>query len=297
MIVDLAIVIVTYNSAHVIEDLLDSLPAAVGSLTSDVVVVDNGSSDSTTDVVAQRDDCTLIESTNRGYAAGINTGVAAAQSARATLVLNPDVRLLPQAAAIMLSVADGGCGIVAPQVRGDDGRLHLSLRREPTILRELGLTRSRIPALSEYVSRSSDYLAPASVDWALGAVLLVTRECADAIGEWDESFFLYSEETDLCARARDAGFEVRYEPTAVAVHIGAQSGADERTYSMQIVNRVRYYSRRHSRLASWTYYALATFNEVRRIPGGHQHGYTVKTLLRPRLRPTELDCGDSLLPS
>ncbi len=296
MAVDLAIVVVTYNSAHVIDDLLDSLPAAVGALTVDVVVVDNGSSDDTPEVVGRRNDCTLIRSTNRGYSAGINTGVNAAQPARATLILNPDVRLLPDAAAIMLSVAGKGVGIVAPQVRGDDGHLHLSLRREPTILRELGLTRTRLARFSEYVSQTDAYLTPGSFDWALGAVLLVTDECSEAIGGWDESFFLYSEETDLCARARDAGFTPRYEPSAVAVHIGAQSGVNERTYSMQAINRVRYYSRRHSSLASWSYFALSILNELRRTPVGPQHRHAMLTLLRPGLRPAELNCGGSLLP-
>jgi GT2 family glycosyltransferase len=90
-----AIVVVTYNSARVVGALLDSIPAALGQLTSDVVVVDNGSSDGTRDLLKSRIDCRLIESSNDGYAAGINKGIRAAFAAEAILILNPDVLLEP----------------------------------------------------------------------------------------------------------------------------------------------------------------------------------------------------------
>jgi N-acetylglucosaminyl-diphospho-decaprenol L-rhamnosyltransferase len=300
--VDLAIVIVTYNSRHVIEALLDSLPLAVGSLTSHVVVVDNDSTDGTAELVEQRGDCVVVRSTNDGYSAGINRGCAAARPARATLILNPDVRLVPGAAAVMFDCArtitdvSRNIGIVAPQIRDEHGRLHRSLRREPTLLRALGLTRSNLPALSEYVGREREYLRSTNVDWALGAALLITAECRAAVGDWDESFFLYSEETDFCRRARAAGFVIRYEPTAVAVHIGAQSGVSDDIHSMQILNRVRDYTRRHGTVASWSYFGLAILNEAYRIPREQRHRHAVVALLRPGRRPRQLDCSHQLLP-
>jgi N-acetylglucosaminyl-diphospho-decaprenol L-rhamnosyltransferase len=294
--VDLAIVIVTYNSRHVIEALLDSLPAAVGSLTSHVVVVDNGSTDGTAELIDQRGDCTLVRAPNDGYSAGINRGCAVAQPARATLVLNPDVRLVPGAAAVMFESARDGVGIVAPQIRDEHGRLHRSLRREPTLLRALGLTRTNLSALSEYVGREGEYLRATTVDWALGAALLVTAECIATVGDWDESFFLYSEETDFCRRARVAGFDIRYEPAAVAVHIGAQSGVSDEIHSMQILNRVRDYTRRHHAVAGWAYFGLAILNEAYRMPRERRHRRAVATLLRPSLRPPQLDCSHRMLP-
>src|SRR5260370_38697067 len=92
---DLAVVIVTYNSAHVVGDLLDSLPAALGGLAADVIVVDNGSADLTVEFLAKRADCHLVSSANNAYAAGINRGVSERPAARAILVLNPDVVLRP----------------------------------------------------------------------------------------------------------------------------------------------------------------------------------------------------------
>ncbi len=294
---DIAAVVVTHNSEHVVEDLLDSLPAALGSLTADVVVVDNGSTDDTCSIVQARQDCTLVRSTNIGYAAGVNLGVRRADPAGAILVLNPDVRLYPESVeALARSLDRPGVGIVAPQIRGADGRLHQSLRREPTVRRALGLSRTGIPALSEAVSNVSDYLGPRRVDWAVGAALLISRACDTALGGWNESYFLYSEETDFAARARALGFAIWYEPGAVVVHIGAQSGTSERTHSMQVLNRVRYYARRHGRLVAWPYYTASIIGELSKIRAGTQHRAALRSLLRPASRPSELRCSYRQLP-
>ena len=88
---DVLVVIVTYNSADVIAALLDSLPEGLGDLRADVVVVDNGSSDGTRRLLAQRPDCRLVESENWATPQEINRGVAAGEPAEAVLVLNADV--------------------------------------------------------------------------------------------------------------------------------------------------------------------------------------------------------------
>jgi N-acetylglucosaminyl-diphospho-decaprenol L-rhamnosyltransferase len=295
---DLAVVIVTYNSAHVVGDLLDSLPAALDGLQADIVVVDNGSSDGTAGLVAGRGGCRLVRAANVGYAGGINRGVREAVSAEAILVLNPDVRLHERSVPPLLAaLQDPDVGIVAPQVRSAAGTLELSLRREPTLARALGLTKTKLPVFSEYVARASAYASPCNVDWALGAVLLMSRKCYDAVGGWDESFFLYSEETDLALRARDAGWRVRYEPRAVAVHIGGQSGRSNATHAMQVINRVRLYRRRHRPIASWCYYSVTVANQLSKVPRGHRESWSAAVaLLRPPRRPAELGCSDRLMP-
>ncbi|HEY4854882.1 MAG TPA: glycosyltransferase family 2 protein [Streptosporangiaceae bacterium] len=295
---DIAVVIVTYNSAHVVGDLLDSLPAALDGLTADVIIVDNGSTDGTAELLAAREGCRVVCSANTGYAGGINRGVREAMSAEAILVLNPDVRLHEGSVPPLLAVLrEPNVGIVAPQVRSPQGALELSLRREPTLLRALGLTRTKLALFSEYVTRPSDYARPRDVDWALGAVLLMSRKCYDTLNGWDETYFLYSEETDLALRARDAGLLTRYEPRAVAVHIGGQSGRTHRTHAMQIVNRVRLYRRRHGALASWCYYWLAVANELSRVPRGHPESWSgALALLRPTRRPGELGCSSQRMP-
>jgi GT2 family glycosyltransferase len=188
-------------------------------------------------------------------------------------------------------------GIAAPRVLTPEGKLHLSLRREPTLARALGLTKTRLAVFSEYVYDPSAYTRPCTVDWALGAALLMSRECYEALGGWDETYFLYSEETDLALRARDAGLLTRYEPRSVAVHIGGQSGRSHRTHSMQMVNRVRLYRRRHGALASWAYYWLIVANQMSKVPRGRRESWhAVVALLRPGRRPAELGCPGRRMP-
>jgi GT2 family glycosyltransferase len=292
------VVIVTYNSMNVIGGLLDSLPSALDGLIYDVVVVDNGSADGTADFVADRGGCHVVRSANVGYAGGINQGVREAVPAEAILILNPDVRLGEKSVLPLLgALREPDVGIVAPQVRSPAGALELSLRREPTLLRAVGLAGTGLAVLSEYVTRPADYASPRIVDWALGAALLISRKCYETLGGWDESYFLYSEETDLCLRARDKGLFTRYEPRSVIVHIGGQSGRDRRTHVMQIVNRVRLYRRRHGAAASWCYYWLTIGSELSWLARGHRQSWSsVAALLRPARRPRELRCCDQRMP-
>jgi N-acetylglucosaminyl-diphospho-decaprenol L-rhamnosyltransferase len=298
MSVDIDIVIVAYNSVQVIGDLLDSIPAAVDGLSYGIVVVDNGSTDGTTELLDARSGCHVVRSVNTGYAGGINRGVQAGKSAEAILILNPDVRLQEKSVPpLVAALSEPRAGIIVPQVRSPSGSLERSLRREPSPLRALGLNWTRVPAFSEYLGNPSDYDTPKRVDWALGAVMLMSRKCYDAVGGWDESFFLYSEETDLCLRARDMGFLTHYEPRSVVVHMGGGSGRDRRTHAMQIVNRVRLYRRRHGTLASWCYFWLTIASELSWLLRGQRHSwYAVLALVRPARRPAEINCRRYLLP-
>ncbi|KRD42983.1 hypothetical protein ASE38_01450 [Cellulomonas sp. Root930] len=293
-----AIVVVTYNSADQIDGLLDSVPAAAGDHPVEIVVVDNGSTDATVELVGRRSDCRLVRETNRGYSAGINVGVSASEGASAILVLNPDARLRPGAIpALVAAMVRTGAGIVAPRVVDADGHLTWSLRRTPTLGRASGLSFTGRTSLSEYVTDRDSYTSEHPVDWALGAALLVDAECHRALGGWDESFFLYSEETDFCHRAADAGWATWFTPTAEVVHVGGGSGQSGRTHAMQIVNRVRYYARRHSTPASALYFTLVLASEVTWLLRGHaQSRASINALVRPRTRPAELGCSGSLIP-
>lgn len=294
---DLSVVIVAYNSAKVIDDLLDSLPAALADLRADVVVVDNSSTDGTAELVEARGG-RVVRSANVGFAGGINRGVREAADADAVLVLNPDVRLAPGAIPpLMAALRLPSTGVVAPRILSEDGSLFPSLRREPSLARAMGLNRTGSPFFSEYVAGGPGYSRAAVADWALGAVLLFSRRCFDALGGWDESFFLYSEETDFCLRARDAGYLTRYIPDSVAVHLGAGSGQTSKTHAMQIINRVRLYRRRHSAAAAWAYYALTVASESTwAVRAGARSRFALTTLFRPSRRPAELGCSDRLMP-
>ena len=212
------VVVVTYNSARHLPALLTSLSTQqvigdwhAGRLT--VVVADNASTDGSAEVAATHPGVTVVPTgANLGYAAGINAAVRAAPPADAVLILNPDLVLEPDAVArLVTTMHRTGAAVVVPQIRDGNGDLYPSLRREPTVRTALGDAlfgshlRSRPAASSETVWAPEAYDVPHPVDWATGAALLVSRDALDVVGDWDEQFFLYSEETDFLRRVRDAG--------------------------------------------------------------------------------------------
>jgi N-acetylglucosaminyl-diphospho-decaprenol L-rhamnosyltransferase len=296
--IDVAAVVVTYNSRDHVTTLLESLPDAFGTLHYSVVVVDNGSTDGTLDLLARRSDCVLVRSTNVGYAAGINRAVLASPEAPTILILNPDATLDHDAVPRMLeSLRRPGVGIVAPRVREEDGRLSPTLRRGPTLGRVGGLSFTRLPAFAERIEDPRQYVSEHEVDWAVGAILLVDRRCFDALGGLDESYFLYSEETDFSLRARDAGWATLYTPHAGGMHVGGGSGESAATHTMQMLNRVRLYRRRAGEYRAWLYFAMTVLVEIRRGILGHRRSWpTLRALLRPSLRPPQLGASTSLLP-
>ena len=289
MSADLGVVVVTHNSADVVGPLLASLPGALAGLEAQVVVVDNDSADDTV-ALLRAQGVHVVEAANNGYAAGINCGVERLRDGVPVLVLNPDVLLDPGAVRVMLDrLDDPGIGIVAPRMLDGEGVLTPSLRREPSLPRSLGLGFTGAPALSEDITDPATYEHAQEVGWATGAVLLVRRECHEILGGWDESFFLYSEEADFSLRAKDAGWRTVYEPGATAHHEGSASGWNDRLYTMQILNRVRLYGRRHRASARWLFYLLALVREGElAVRGRSEARAALLALLLPSRRPAEL---------
>ena len=285
-----AVVIVTYNSAGVIGALLDSLRGAVGTLNHRTVVVDNGSSDGTAELVRRRGDALVVEAPNLGFGAGINTGVDALAGSGPILVLNPDVRLGQGSVETLAhALPSPRTGIVVPRLRNGDGSTARSLRREPSIPRSVGMGDSHVPLLSEIVNSAEDYERMHPVDWATGAVLLISRECFDTVGGFDEAFFMYSEETDFCLRARDAGLLTVYVPQAAAAHIGGGSGRNPDLYAMQVLNRVRLYRRRHSFGATLVLFALTVAREAAHaLRGDNNSRRAIGALCRDADKPSML---------
>lgn len=293
-----AVVIVTYNSESEIGGLLASLPEALVDLSADVVVVDNGSQDGTVEVAGRVPGVRVVEAANHGYAAGINRGVALTSS-EWLLVLNPDTRLTGGSGGRLVSSArHHGAGIVFPRIVDPSGRTFESLRRVPTVLRASGLSKLGRPMVCEMVTEPAAYERPGPVTWATGAAMLVSRAVHQRLGGWDESFFLYSEETDFCLRAGDAGIPIWYEPSAVVTHVGGGSGRDSRTYSMQTLNRVRLYARRHGLVRRAAFYAVVLGREAGRavlLRDGDARRASID-LLRPAGRPPELGLANRIIP-
>ncbi len=295
----ISIVIVTYRSAKLLPELFQSLPLGLAGVSDfEFIVVDNASDDATLAMV-----CDLLPSAkliisdrNGGYAAGVNVGIRASLATEAVLVLNPDVRLrLGCVKALLGRLQQPGIGITVPRILSEDGRIQHSLHRCPTIFRAWGEAilggnlAGHIQPFGETVVDSNAYFQPTCSAWASGAAMMISIQCLQAVGEWNESFFLYSEETDYCLRAGDAGFKIQLELNAEAIHIGGEMSSSPRLWAMQAWNRVRLYQSRHGRVASAMYRAGVIINEALRAACGSRiHRAGLASVLSASARPDEV---------
>lgn len=307
---EVLVLVVTYNSAAVVGRLLEALPGALRGVPGvTIVVVDNASDDDSAGLAegSPVEPLVIRCAENLGYAAGINVGLKAVSPTRALLVLNADARPKDGFLIALLTVLESPegppTGIVAPRVVDHRGNLKFSLRRDPTLGRALGEAivgghrAARFPSLGEQIRDPKFYTDQRRADWATGAALLVSAECLRMVGPWDESFFLYSEETDYAMRAREAGWVLRYACNAVVEHPGGQMSKSPFLWSIVAVNRVRLYQRRHSRVAGAAYRMVVTLNEALRAPFGKPtHRAALKALLRNRRPGPEPGTHDQGLP-
>jgi GT2 family glycosyltransferase len=289
------VVVVTYNSAEVLPGLIESLPDGLEGTTWRLIVVDNNSVDGSIRVAQlAAPTATLIQTgRNAGYAAGVNAGVAEASEATAVLVLNADVRLNRGCVAELLrALRVPGTGIAVPKLTDRHGDLIYSMRREPTLPRELLETilpvrvLHRIMDVGVMVMDPHAYERETTVDWAEGSTQLLSRECLDACGPWDESFFLFSEETEFGLRARDLGYATRFVPAARATHLEGGSAADPGKWALLCRNKVQLYHRRNGPVRSLAFHACAILREgTRAIMGRATSRAALRVLVSPgRLR-------------
>lgn len=267
--VAVAVVVVTYNSEGLLGELLISLGDGLAGVPWHLTVADNASADDSVATLRRlAPAATIVEmGRNAGYAAGINAAVRAAPPHSAILVLNPDVRLMPGCVARLLGALKPGTGLAVPRLADRQGELIDSMRREPSVVRAwgdalLGARRAgRHPALGEVVTDRRRYDAEAVTDWAEGSTLLISAQCWQRCGPWDESFFLYSEETDFALRARDAGLVTRYVPSARAVHLEGDSAQSPGLWTLVVLNRVRLFGRRNGRIRTGAFWAALVVRE------------------------------------
>jgi GT2 family glycosyltransferase len=250
-----AVAIVSFNTRGPLESCLASVRAANAAKT---VVVDNGSTDGSIELVRDRFPSVelLTSERNCGYGAAANAAIAACD-APAVLLLNADTVLEPQALTALGRYLDEHprAAVVGPRLVNADGSLQRSTYPFPSagdaFLGQSGLhvLVRRIPWLRGRSWRTWGHDRARPVPWVLGAALAIRRTPFEAVGGFDEAFFLYGEEVDLCRRLTAAGFEVHFAPVTSVVHLGgastaAQAQAMEREY---VVGQRRYLSRHESR--------------------------------------------------
>ena len=217
-----------------------------------LTVVDNSPGDGSVDAVAG-DARVIANEENRGFAAAVNRAVAAT-SAPLVLLLNPDVHGIRGdfAAIDRILAADPDVAAVAPRLVGEDGALQRSARREPRLrdllVDVLGLRGrfrgSRRLRASQY--GDWEYDSERVVDAVAGAVLVLRRAAFDAVGPFDERFFVYAEETDWLVRAKRLGWKTVLTPEVEAVHEArASTDAGESALTLLLVESEHAYVRKH----------------------------------------------------
>ncbi len=245
---EVSVVVVNHDAGEVLTTFLESLRAEHGKEVElrEVVVVDNASTDGSSDGVDTGPGVhppvrVLRTGSNLGYGAGANRGVATT-GADLVLVSNPDVAVHGGALAALAAAMAGDptMAIAGPCILAPDGTRYPSARRFPSMMVAAGHTVLGLVAPGNRFTRryrmdDLDLTTSVAVDWVSGACFMARRRAFDELGGFDESYFMYLEEVDLCWRAHRAGWTVAYVPTAVVTHLQGRSTA-RRPYRMLLAH-------------------------------------------------------------
>lgn len=222
-------IIVSYNTHDLLAHCLESLLPEVSTGVTSVVVVDNASRDGSVLLVRQCfPQVTVIESSvNLGFAAANNLALRILSTPYA-LLLNSDTVVSPGTVQGLLDCMERHlrAGAVGCRLLNTDGSLQRSCWRFPTPLRALGEALGVNQTLGKYANYGEwDYLSERPVDFVIGACLLLRKSALDRIGIFDERYFMYAEEQDLCRRFAPAGWETWFTPTCNVIHYGGASSS------------------------------------------------------------------------
>jgi len=248
---DLSVIVVAYRSAAHLPACLEAVASSADRLRRETIVVDNASGDGTPELVRRQapDARLIVNEANRGFAAAVNQAARIARG-RHLLLLNPDARPLPGCLERLAAELDGRpeAALAGPQLVDPDGARQpsawtapglLTLAYEALLLHNL-MPRSRLRLVTAPAGE------PVDVECLSGACLLVRRAAFEALGGFDERFFIYYEDTDLALRARAAGHRVRLVPAARAVHlVGGSSFQDRREFRRRFHESGRLFLDKH----------------------------------------------------
>ncbi|MGA7670682.1 MAG: glycosyltransferase family 2 protein [Nitrolancea sp.] len=253
----LSVVIVSWNTRELLDNCLRVLrdDAERSHLSTELIVVDNSSTDGTVDMLRERHSRVRVVELgeNCGFAAATNVGIRATAGAF-VLLLNPDTEIQPGALRVLHSTLQAmpHVGLVSGLLLNPDGSIQSSGYKFPGLAQSLLDFFPLHPRIME--SRLNgrvipgDGRAPYAVDHPLGACMLVRRAAIERVGLLDEQYFMYSEEIDWCQRIRAAGWSILIAPEAKIVHFGGQSTSQMRTEMFLELHRsrARYFRRYQS---------------------------------------------------
>jgi GT2 family glycosyltransferase len=225
---DLSILIVNYKNSATLPDCLDSIFRTTQGLEFEVIVVDNGSQDEGLNAIREKFPQTRLikNNTNRGFSKA-NNQAAAISKGEILLFLNPDTQLTNNAIQTMMAQLkrDSQTGALGPKVLNPDGSLQYSCRTFPTVWTGLFNKYSLVSRLfpnnkftRRYLMTDYDHEDSREVDWVSGCCMMVPRSAFIKIGGFDEKYFLFNEDVDLCHTLKHHGYKTFYFPQAKIYH-------------------------------------------------------------------------------
>lgn len=259
--VDLSIIIVSWNAKAYLEECLGSLSIPAAELSKEILVIDNDSHDGSPEMVEEKfPQVKLIRSgANLGFSKANNIGIRASDG-RYLCLINSDVRVLPGCLERMADFMDRNpqVGISGPRMLNRDHSMQVSCRKSPSLWNNFcaasGLA-ALFPRSFFFSSEQMFYFAhdrTLPVDVIAGCYWIVRRSAMEDFGLLDEAFFFYGEDLDWCKRCRTAGWDVVFHPGGEAVHYqGGSSSNDPLRFSVAQQSAVlQYWEKHHSALAS-----------------------------------------------
>lgn len=252
----ISIVIVSWNVRELLKKCLASIFKYGKGLSLEIIVIDNASSDNTTEMIKKEfpQVALIANRENMGFASANNQGVLKTNG-DFILVLNPDTEILEDGLQKMLEFMEKNyqIGIAGCKHLNPDWTIQPSVRRFPTfwalffIFTKIAKVFPSIPSVYDYLARGFNYKIAQPVDQVAGSFLFIRRKTIDEIGLFDENFFLWFEEVDLCKRAKDAGWQVWYTPEGEIIHHGGQSFTQQLTLKKQkqFFKSAWYYFQKH----------------------------------------------------
>ena len=222
---DISVLIPAYNGAPWLAETLSRLPAASGDALFETILVDNASTDETVEVARKAAGVQVLRNEkNLGFSRAVNRAAAASRG-KVLVVINQDLYLQPNALKILSEFLSSQSVVAGGALTFQGGAPQPSFGPFPTLIGTLW--RLLLPRrIRKYdLDPVSDQTRP--VDWITGAFIGFPRELFDAIGGFDEDYFMYYEDVDFCLRAREAGFPSYFVPSAQAVHVAPYSDRGE----------------------------------------------------------------------
>jgi len=285
-----SIIIVSWNAQQYLRSCLHSVLPQLDADDSEVIVVDNASSDGSVQMLQQEFPQVrlLCNSDNFGFARANNIGIEHSRG-RFLFLVNSDIEVLPDAFRCLRQHLCDHCevGMVGPRVLNADRTLQHSCRRLPSLWRRF----CEAFALEQVLPHSAYFAGEVMRDWehdqhrqveaVSGCFWAIRRQALEQVGCLDQSFFMYAEDIDLCRRLRDSNWQIAFEPQAQVIHYGGRSSARSplRFYIERERANLQYWRKHASGSQAHAYLLLSCLYHINRTMG-----YGAAQWLNPRQR-------------